>query len=398
MKWGSANAKAYIDNSVASNFYYGLTPPNDTTKTWIRTSATPISEKQTYLLPLTHNPSSLTQETLTAELPSVGRPMLFHYKNYIYVIGGNVSSESTNAIRRYNLETRQLEILDITFPVKIARSMPIVIGDNAYFIGGYLLTGGNATSYNSIWKMDLKTLTITQEFTNSNIIAETYNAFKLDNKRIAFVKPLTKNTYIYNVETQSFEISTTKTTQDGVDFACQNKYGKFTVYGYNFLYSCVNSFSLSSNPMGQTFRTYLYNGQAINPRYSQGVFCIENNVYSAGGVRGNSYIKAIERLNMFEDQASAFDLSTNELPYGTDVTGANVNENTAVVCCWDTLILFKDEFALNENESILETDEYGNVINCYIGNSSNKAELFRVYKYNALTEKWEGVNCQDYNA
>lgn len=399
MNYGIGNVKAKIGGGDAElNLAYGLTPPSDTSKIWVRTDKTPTSEKQNYLLPVNVDINDLEVETLISNDSNLqmANPCMFYYKNYIYFIGGNTNSISTNSIKRYNLETNELEILDATFPVPIARTTPIVIGDNAYIIGGYkVVSGGTATSYYTLYKLDLKTLTATLETSDSNNInAENYDIFKFDDENIIWNLNGTNKTIKYNIKTQTITSLGTKQYTNGVNMGSKNKYGAYSSYGYNYSYLSINILSLGF-PVGQTRRIYSYNNDSTWTRYGMGSFSIGRNVFMVGGIRGSSWVEGIEKVNVDKKLTNVEIMQNITLPANPYVA-INQNENMGIAFSNKYLYRFTYKFTLNENESFIELDENSNVANCYIGNSSNKAELYRVYKYNSLTEVWEGINCQDY--
>lgn len=374
---------------VSLNIAYGLTPPSDTTKIWARANITPLKEEKTYYVPFTKNINTLETEVLiTDDRLALATPLLFSYKTYIYIIGGNSNGNSVNTIYRYNIETNNLELLNITFPTIIARAKPIVIGDYAYIIGGYYLNNNTAYNLYSIYKMDLKTLDITLEITNSSYItAEIYDIFKYDNEYIIWNMPTSNYVIKYNITSKTIQLIGSKSSQNGINFSCQNKYINSSCYGYLGLYYSLDILSLSL-PMGQASKTY----DLVSMRYGLGAFAIGTNMYAVGGIKGSSWYGKIEKINL--ETATITEL-TNDI----DASGyicRNYNENIGIGFISKKIYLFKDNFELLNNNVLIETDREGNYINCYIGDVNNKAQLIYLYKYDNGT--WKGINCQDYSA
>ncbi len=394
MNYGIGNVKAKIGGGDAElNIAYGLTPPSDTSKIWVRTDKTPVKESFNYYLPLTKNPTSLEREILVNNSNdlnlgySVG---LFCYKSYIYMVGGYDGTTVKNTIYRFNMETKQLELLDVVFPINITFVVPIVVKDKAYFVGGMTTQGSGTTATNSIYEMDLKTHQITLKASNSGYIpSEAYNIFNYNDKTIIWSVTGGYQVCSYNIETNTINFLGTSATSTNYAYGKQNKYGYFSLFGYNDYYSSVNALSLSS-PMQKCRGSY---GLSSN-RWMIGCFLIGKKGYSIGGNKDNGFIKYCEQTDL--ETLLTIELLNIEVVNGSQCWGANFNESMGVIYQNKYLYIFRDKFALNENEVIIEIDKNNDCENVYIGDNNNKAQLLYCYKYNAISEKWEGINCADY--
>lgn len=450
MKWGIANSKASMGGSgdAELNLAYGLTPPSDTTKIWVRTDKTPTSVE------ITTEPTwsdVIETSVIKSDLPSNTFCDIVRAGEYVYIIGGVINSESINKITRYNTITNQFEDV-ATLPYGVQETKSIVYKDYIYiFYGRTWITDTYYYQLRMI-KFNWKTNTLyTDKYgvnKNTNQYDQSYfrggfNVFRVGKQIfIAFGGTPYQPSYYPSNEYRLYA----RTSQgEGVPFYSYDVFDigedEFLQLGENALSknppSCVQQINKNCLFFGGYWGGYLglsiYNilkgkdikgeqiiekqipstsPMALFGRYNV-LLTTNDGLYVCGGRQNNissSTANTSDKIYYWNYKTQTLTETSYTMPVALPLNSCQYNEQTSYGRSTTYMVKVENKILLEENKLIIIPDVYNDdeytlgstngidiktsIQNVYIGNSNGKAEEVRIYKYDG--SKWVGINCDDY--
>ena len=152
-----------IEQGAALNVEYGLTPPSDTSKLWVK------CDKPTNVTvsPRTTGNEVIDGLNITSDLPLYGYDRaVVAVGTKIYMFGGNLGSTSSslshsNEIACYDTVTNTYTKLNVTLPEGYKGMGAGLVGTNIYLFGGFAASRSNWGT-NTIFKFDTINHTLTK--------------------------------------------------------------------------------------------------------------------------------------------------------------------------------------------------------------------------------------------
>ena len=452
MNYGIGNVKAKVSGGDANlNIAYGLTPPSDTTKLWVRT------DKEISDVIITENPTwsdVLESETISSQLENIYNQAVVRAGEYVYFIGGKINGISTNKISRYNTITNEFEDLGLKLPFNFEFSSAVCYKDYIYMYGGKCYTGSITYSQPNMLKFNWKTNKIVasayynQEslggngypsyFYSSGYLARVgkeifviwncapAGATPLPNSSITLLKTYagssnyTQTRIKYLIDKDKFEL--VDSDNDITNFLFTSVIQKInkTALGYGGYYTNYSSgrksnFSKQTN-IDDTINMNV-NKTTVNLGGRFGEFNIvlttNTKLFVCGGLQGNSSSNATQTNACFYVSYDALTTPVDiahTLPITASWLYGQFDEQTSYGRSGTYFVKVQNKMLLEENKlmiipDVFNDDEYTlstiegvdlktSIQNVYVGNSNGKAEMVRVYQ--CINGKWRGINCDDY--
>ena len=446
MNYGIGNVKAKVSGGDANlNIAYGLTPPNDTTKLWVRTDKTPTSVE------ITTEPTwsdEIETTALYSSLEDISEAILCRAGEYVYIIGGIENGLSRNVISRYNTITGDYEDV-ATLPYALNGARAIAYKDYIYIFWGNTITIDSTTYWqNRMIKFNWKTNKIyTGNFsylTASYVFSRNFDIFRVG-KLIYFFYGV--HPYSYNPKPDSNNICYDTSTNQSANFGrpvaydiekdefvdssnelTENRESSFTqkidktgvsfggVWG-NFAKTIYNGIMAKGKSLSGTypFKTQIVpNNNYAYYGYKNVVLTTNDKLFICGGRTLNNYTFAnlVNSTSIYSlDYATkTFTLTNYTMPTNVDMSSVQYNEQTSYGRGSTYFVEVKNPIELEENKMLIIPDvdnddeitigtmngaEFkASIQSIYIGNSNGKAEEVRLYQYDGT--KWVGLNCDDY--
>lgn len=139
--FNTGKSKGGSGGGAELNIAYGDTPPEDTTKLWVKT-AEPSGV-------IVSSVRDIKAQNTTDGLPTIGKTA---YYITTAVVGEKIyifNSGDTD-IRVFDPNTKQVDVLSATMPSGLTNYTPVSVGTKIYILGGYL----NSRSVNTIYVLD----------------------------------------------------------------------------------------------------------------------------------------------------------------------------------------------------------------------------------------------------
>lgn len=436
------------------NIAYGLIPPSDTTKLWVRIENKPTSVEITKDN-ITWD-ANTSVEVLSDNLENTNSNEIVRAGEYLYFIGGWNNSLTYNKISRYNLLTNTYEDNVITLPYGLTSMKAVTYGDFIYIFYGNTYVPENTTYYfqgrvikynwknNTLytWKDRAETAIEPPLFRGSftpyrfgkQIILENggypYNATQYPSGGGNIISYMVSsngsvtvpgNVYkIFNLEKDRFENSVTQTAANTAN-GLMNLNNLEVRFGGKW---STTEFGISIQPL--TVYKNIINEDTLvfadQPSYTPSNLTLKGNLnillntnyglYVFGGSQSTTTSASTASTNIYYlDYATrTWTLKGTDSNLGVNWVACQYNEQTSygrnrtkLIKCENKILLeenklliipdsdYDDKYILGTIEDInLETS----IKNIYIGDSNGKAQEVRFYKYE--NEKWVGINCSDY--
>jgi N-acetylneuraminic acid mutarotase len=334
---GKQSASGGGGSGVELNIAYGDTPPEDTTKLWVKTSEPSgvlVSTNPDYEAIPAHTVTELSATLLTAnwrmdaavvgekiyifggnlgtqngtkkiqcfdtltkilEVLPVDMPYVMNnvccaaYNDNIYLFGGCEYSDATtwvtgNHIMRFDPNTQAFEILDVVLPKPILGSCASCVGSKIYIFGG---SDGSAST-NAIWCFDVETETIT---TLDTVLPTTVNrgASCVIGTKIYVVYVTGGKADVYCFDTETETVSTLSIERP-MSLMAQVDVCAAAVGDYLYMYSTYSSYVVEYNPLTQTASVVGMIPQEkietnVSFKYKMDMVCgvVDGKVYAFGG-------------------------------------------------------------------------------------------------------------------
>lgn len=450
MKWGIANSKVSMGGSgdAELNLAYGLTPPSDTTKIWVRTDKTPTSVE------ITTEPTwsdVIETSAVKTDLEDITESVMCRAGEYLYLFGGIKDGVGLNIIRRYNTITNDIETLDIALPYAVAYCGACCYNDYIFLAYATSYDGSNYYFQPKVLKFNWKTNRIcpTKSYYSTSIYGASFRwmskVFNIGSKMFIvngkgngsasylgssnsnyiyrYVNDLTgqfQSAYlIYDMKTEKFETqqitlnhqnnsicqTINKTT---IDFSgnTSSGYSPLSILGVDKITSLTN------NNLRLSYQTM------VNVFGRNNIILTTNSkLYICGGQYGSTSNNVSANP---VDTIACYDYSTNlapttltaTLPYALNWSSCQFDCQTSYGATNQYLVKVENKLSISENalviipdienektytiSSVENVDYKIPINNVYIGNSNGKAEMVRCYVYDETTNRWLGINCDDY--
>lgn len=435
------------------NLAYGLTPPSDTSKIWIRTSATPISVE------INDEPTwsnDLTITSIADDLENYSEVEMVRAGEYVYFIGGydNTNSTTTSKIKRYNTHTGEFEDMNITLPYGLKNHRCVAYKDYIYIFYGATYVVGRYYGQERVIKYNWKLNRIYQGIYGSYRYYDgnsgTYQYYRRY-CRFRFNVGRMKDIVVFNSGLCQFPSSSQNyyNTSDIVAPYNTGGYAQYWFYNYNTKtdefenVSYVSSGgcdksqpqlidknimmyggSYSGSPTGNPYMLKLLLGKnekgntSINTSsidfsaiaISMRNVCLTTNkgFYICGGADTPDntihYVDYATKTRTQRAETMPISAQWNDLQYNEQTaygrSGANfVKVENKILLEENKLMIIPDMYNDDNGETFVDVDgiEFKKAIqNIYIGNSSGYAEEVNAYKYE--DNRWVGINCDDYTS
>ena len=399
------------------NIDYGATPPTDTTKLWVPLATKPSAVECSPVLAFGGNTISLENWMLPSDVAFYPNPIV--YGDYLYLVGGGKSQylgSGSNKIFKVNLKTDQVTEISTKLPKKLHYSFCAEANGKLYILGGNDDQSGAALP--GVYVFDPATETVTTETSLSVGIKMYGNApFKhgfYHNGLIYIVGYATgdsnKNLKVLSYNTANGS-TTIGATVPAIGSACSLVGSKIYCFG-GYSYSKTYTYDILTGTVksdGYPGYQYTYVDCASIGKY----IYLFTGWYGAG-------LNVIQR----------FDTETNTLEQLPTTMKSKLAWRTVCKHGLDIYVLggksngtsnptlevekFSASSPLTNNHLFLQED-YGydglwtafkskdtdfkvKVINAYLGDSNNIAQLIDAYLYDSKDLKWKSLSGESYVA
>lgn len=404
------------NGGVKLNIDYGATPPSDTTKLWVPLATKPSAVECSPALTFGGNTISLENWMLPSDVAFYPNPIA--YGGYLYLVGGGQRQyygSGSDKIFKVDLKTNQVTELSVKLPKQLHYSFCAEANGKLYILGGCSTQSNIALS--DVYIFDPSTESISTGINLSVGIKMNGNyPFKhgfYHNGLIYIVGYITGDS-TNNLKVLSYNTANGSTTVGGSVPAsgsacslvgskiyCLGGQAYSNIYTYDILTGTVKSDGYSSYP-------YIYVDCASIGKY----------VYLFTGWYGS----ALNVIQRFDTETNALEqLSVtmkNKLgwrtvcKYGLDIYilgGKSQSGNPTL-----EVEKFSASSPLSNNHLFLQED-YGydglwtalkskdtdfkvKVINAYLGDNNNIAQLTNAYLYDTSSNQWKSLSGESYVA
>ena len=404
---------------VKLNIDYGSTPPSDTSKLWVPLSGKPDKVECTPTIQFGEN----TIEKFSSTIPDAQKflPGIIVRGDYLYVVGGASSTYygyGSTAVTKINLKTGAQSTLSASLPNKMNSQFCAEVNGKLYLLGG--TTSGSSTAVTSVYVFDPQSETVTTA-TPLPIAMRVYSNSPIKNcpvigKKIyilGFVNVsgnVNLNIYSYDVETGITKDTgvRTKAISSGAA-AVGNVIYAFRGYTGSEYYNKWYKYDTVSNTVTDG-NGFVYDGTAAAS--------IGKYIYLFLGNYG-AYQNIIQRFDTTTETIETLTVNTSVAVsvrvlciYGLDIYVAAGNRSSSTFN--NTIEKFSTNSPLTENHLFLQedfgtdglwsalkskdTDLKVKVINAYLGDSNNIAQLTNAYLYDTASSQWKSLSGESYVA
>ena len=449
MNYGIGNVKAKVGGGDAElNIAYGLIPPSDTSKIWVRTDKTPTSVE------ITTEPTwsdEITTEVVKDNLENITASILCRAGEYVYIIGGLKDGISYNEIRRYNTITNEFETLDVKLPYGVMFCGACCYNDFIYIPYATTYDGTNYYSQPKMLKFNWKTNRIVSTKLyklNSQVYGYRYNmagkCANIGNKIVCFGGKYFSDQHFLGASSQSFiyvySPSTSGFFQDQVFYYdCEkDEFYRATSIGQmqhqnNGMCQSIKKVivDFSGKISGGYSKNHLIGwakNQNINNErldiyfdkegkgYGQYNILLTTNtkLYICGGSYGTTTtnVALTNAINCYDYNNDTIAPISATLPYSREWDSCQFDCQSSYGLSYQYLVKVENKLSVEENNLVIIPDvenekKYSlmkvedvsyevSINNVYIGNENGKGEMVRCYSYDNVSNKWIGINCDDY--
>lgn len=410
---------------VKLNIDYGATPPSDTTKLWVPLATKPSNVECSPVLEYGSNSivSYGSIGTQTNKAPGYQNCLV---GDWIYFLGPFLYDASnvygSNAIRRYNVKTLELETVQVvnTNPSPIygyQQMCGCAANGIVCFFGGVYFSGDSSQS-SRIFCYDTNTKEYTEIISSSLSPTSNYSCCAVGDKIFLFggyndpAALYSKSAYVFDTVSKTLQPISTAPA-DGC--SCCAVGGKIYTIGGRTTYNNVFALDTTTLTWEQKTTTAPNNYTGLTPSVAFGnkIYLFGNSVSSSTTSRRITVYDT--ETNTFTETGKSMNGGANGTCFGSD--GLNVYFIGGIGAYGSNskqLQKFSFETALTSNHLFLQED-YGydglwtalkskdtdfkvKVINAYLGDSSNIAQLTNAYLYDSKDLKWKSLSGESYVA
>lgn len=403
--------------SASLNIDFGTTPPSDTSKLWVPLATKPSAVECSPVLAFGGNTINLENWLLPSDVAFYPNPIV--YGNYLYLVGGargTYYGYGSNKIFKVDLKTNQVTELSVRLPKQLNYSFCAEANGKLYILGG-CSTQSN-TSLPDVYVFDPATETVTTKTSLSvGIKMDSNSPFKhgfYHNGLIYIVGYITgdntRNLKVISYNTAN-GTTTIGATVPAIGSACSLVGSKIYCFG-GASYSNIYTYDILTG-------TVKSDGYPGYPYTSVDCASIGKYIYLFTGWYGSA-LNVIQR----------FDTETNTLEQLSATMKSKLAWRTVCKHGLDIYVLggkpnsinnltlevekFSASSPLTNNHLFLQED-YGydglwtalkskdtdfkvKVINSYLGDSNNIAQLIDAYLYDSKDLKWKSLSGESYVA
>lgn len=410
---------------VKLNIDYGTNPPSDTTKLWVPLATKPSNVECSPVLEYGSNSivSYGSIGTQTNKAPGYQNCLV---GDWIYFLGPFLYDASnvygSNAIRRYNVKTLELETVQVvnTNPSPIygyQQMCGCAANGIVCFFGGVYFSGDSSQS-SRIFCYDTNTKEYTEIISSSLSPTSNYSCCAVGDKIFLFggyndpASLYSKSAYVFDTVSKTLQPISTAPA-DGC--SCCAVGGKIYTIGGRTTYNNVFALDTTTLTWEQKTTTAPNNYTGLTPSVAFGnkIYLFGNSVSSSTTSRRITVYDT--ETNTFTETGKSMNGGANGTCFGSD--GLNVYFIGGIGAYGSNskqLQKFSFETALTSNHLFLQED-YGydglwtalkskdtdfkvKVINAYLGDSSNIAQLTNAYLYDSKDLKWKSLSGESYVA
>lgn len=401
------------------NIDFGTTPPSDTSKLWVPLGSKPSAVECSPIL--SYGPNTI--QSLSNIIPSDQKwcPVIQLVGDELYIIGGSKTNSDTNAattdkITVVNLKTNVTTTKEYTFPVKIKRAYSAVVDGKIYTFGGMVSTPTySSLSYGyDIFCYDVQNDTIEKvvETTNPKIESATMNTACAVNGKIYIFSHSGSSIAILMFDPVTNTLTSTGATASGY-YPAVASYGQY-IYCFG---GKQNAGSSNYSSTVKRFDTVTNTAEILSDVLPYGI-----NYTAAATVGTNIYLflgnsdslsetkqeifkfdVTTETLQMLSVEQTYASLSRTAIAYGLDIYIFDTEYNKS-----DKIDKFSTNTALQHNHLFLQSD-FGfddmwtaingkdtqikvHLVNAYLGDSNNIAQLKDAYLYDSNSATWKSLD------
>lgn len=410
---------------VKLNIDYGTNPPSDTTKLWVPLATKPSNVECSPVLEYASNSivSYGSIGTQTNKAPGYQNCLV---GDCIYFLGPFLYDASnvygSNAIRRYNVKTLELETVQVvnTNPSPIygyQQMCGCAANGIVCFFGGVYFSGDSSQS-SRIFCYDTNTKEYTEIISSSLSPTSNYSCCAVGDKIFLFggyndpASLYSKSAYVFDTVSKTLQPISTAPA-DGC--SCCAVGGKIYTIGGRTTYNNVFALDTTTLTWEQKTTTAPNNYTGLTPSVAFGnkIYLFGNSVSSSTTSRRITVYDT--ETNTFTETGKSMNGGANGTCFGSD--GLNVYFIGGIGAYGSNskqLQKFSFETALTSNHLFLQED-YGydglwtalkskdtdfkvKVINAYLGDSNNIAQLTNAYLYDSKDLKWKSLSGESYVA
>ena len=404
---------------VKLNIDYGSTPPSDTSKLWVPLSGKPDKVECTPVIQFGDN----TIEKFSSTIPDAQHflPGIIVRGDYLYVVGGASATYygyGSSAITKINLKTGEQLTLSATLPRKMQYQFCAEVKGKLYLLGGN--TDTNSTATTSVYVFDPSSEAIS-EATPLSIGMRVFSNLPMKNCPVigtkiyilGFINISGNNNF--NIYTYDTETGTTEDTGIRIKAIASGAAAVGNViYAFNGntgseYYAKWCKYDTISNTVTEG-SGFVYDGTTA--------VSIGKYIYLFLGHYG-SYQNIIQRFDTTTETVETLAVTTSVktaarviCTYGHDIYVAAGNRSSSTFN--NTIEKFSTNSPLTKNHLFLQED-YGTdglwsalkskdtdlkvkVINAYLGDNNNIAQLTNAYLYDTASNQWKSLSGESYVA
>ena len=404
---------------VKLNIDYGATPPSDTTKLWVPLATKPSAVECSPVL----NYGANTIQKLSPTIPDSQRfiPGIIVRGDYLYVVGGASGTYygyGSKAITKINLKTGEQLTLSAKLPEFMQYQFCAEVDGKLYLLGGNTNQSSSSKAYVYIFDPMSETITVA---TPLSIAMRMYSNFPIKNCPVVGTKIYilgfvnSSDAYIYDI--YSYDTKTGVTNKENIR---------------------ASSISSGAAAVGSIIYAFSgFNGSSSYPHWYK--YDTISNTVTVGGdfqYTSTAAISVGKYIYLFAGSSSnitntilRFDTTTETIETLTVKTSESVNGRVLCVNGLDiyiaagsrgsssynnTIEKFSTNSSLTNNHLFLQED-YGfdglwsalkskdtdfkvKVINAYLGDSNNIAQLTNAYLYDTASNQWKSLSGESYVA
>lgn len=403
------------------NIDFDTTPPSDTSKLWVPLGSKPSAVECSPIL--NYGPNTI--QSLSNIIPSDQKwcPVIQLVGDELYIIGGSktdsdTAAATTDKITVVNLKTNVTTTKEYTFPVKIKRAYSAVVDGKIYTFGGMVAV--SSSSYSSlsygydIFCYDVQNDTIEKvvETSNPKIEGATMNTACSVNGKIYIFSHSGSSIAILMFDPATNTLTSTGVTASGY-YPAVAPYGQY-IYCFG---GKPNAGSSSYSSTVKRFDTVTNTAEILSDVLPYGInytaaATVGTNIYlfpgnsDSGAETKREIFKfdvTTETLQMLSVEQTYASLSRTAIAYGLDIYIFDTVYNKS-----EKIDKFSTNTALQHNHLFLQSD-FGfddmwtaingkdtqlkvHLVNAYLGDSDNIAQLTDAYLYDSDSATWKSLD------
>lgn len=380
------------------NVAYGETPPEDTSKLWIKAN----EPENVSVGSDVDGVESITTPNVLPEKSSNMSCALVGSKVYLF---GGYNGSYLNTINVFDTETKNIATLNTTLTSPFMQMGCVAVGTKIYLFGGYYQTSGSNYYSDSILVFDTENETLTRLAATISSYRCRMSCVAVGTKIYLFGGYTNASNYVstiqvFDTETETINTLSTSLPKSARDMGCAVVGTKIYLFGgsnstYKRGFTSIWVFDTTNNTI-ETLSATLE-----SESYSVSCATIGNKIYLFGGYVGNDYCDKIivfdPKTEILTPLSVTLTIARREMccaVVGTDVYLFGGWGSSAAVSVIEKFTLTHEltkgdieiqSGLLNNKFNLINTDnarvEIG-VENVYVGNENNEAERVDAYLHN----------------